>query len=174
QEIRNGSSGIIVTHGTDTMAYSAAALSFMIDTPVPVIFVGSQRSADRPSSDNTVNALCSASAAVSDLGEVVVVMHGTMSDDSCDIHRRTRVRKMHTSRRSAFESIGIPPIGSVSYPSLEVHLEPAAIRRGTQEPSLAASLEERCGLLHFYPGMPPEAFTSFSDYKGLIIAGTEI
>jgi len=172
QEIRNGSSGIIVTHGTDTMAYSAAALSFMIDTPVPVIFVGSQRSADRPSSDNTINALCSASAAVSDLGEVVVVMHGTMSDDTCHIHRGTRVRKMHTSRRSAFESIGIPPIGRVSYPSLEVHLEPAAIRRGTQEPSLAASLEERCGLLHFYPGMPPEAFTSFSDYKGLIIAGT--
>lgn len=172
QEIRNGSAGIIVTHGTDTMAYSAAALSFMIDTPVPVIFVGSQRSGDRPSSDNTVNALCSASAAVSDLGEVVVVMHGTMSDDICHIHRGTRVRKMHTSRRSAFKSIGIPPIGSVSYPSLAVHLQPAAMRRGGQEPSLAASLEERCGLLYFYPGMPPEALTSFSDYKGLIIAGT--
>ena len=111
------------------------------------------------------------SAAVSDLGEVVVVMHGTMSDDICHIHRGTRVRKMHTSRRSAFKSIGIPPIGSVSYPSLAVHLQPAAMRRGGQEPSLAASLEERCGLLYFYPGMPPEALTSFSDYKGLI-AGT--
>ena len=172
QEIRNGSAGVIVTHGTDTMAYSAAALSFMIDTPVPVLFVGSQRSADRPSSDNTVNALCSASAAVSDLGEVAVVMHGTLSDDICHIHRGTRVRKMHTSGRSAFQSIGIPPIGRVRYPSLEVNLEATAIRRGTQELTLASSLEEKCGLLYSYPGMPAEAITSFSEYKGLVIAGT--
>ena len=172
KEIRSGSAGVLVTHGTDTMAYSAAALSFMIDTPVPVIFVGSQRSADRPSSDNTVNALCSASAAVSDLGEVAVVMHGTMSDDSCSIHRGTRVRKMHTSRRDAFQSTGIPPIGRVRYPSLEVELTDTALRRGKQEPAIAASLEERCGLLYSYPGMAEAAISSFTGYKGLIIAGT--
>src|SRR5208337_5416747 len=89
-EIKHGVTGVIVTHGTDTMAYSAAALSFMLDTPVPVVFVGSQRSADRPSSDNTMNALCSAAAAVSQLGEVVVVMHASTSDDRCAIHRATR------------------------------------------------------------------------------------
>jgi glutamyl-tRNA(Gln) amidotransferase subunit D len=172
QEIRGGSAGVIVTHGTDTMAYSAAALSFMLDTPVPVIFVGSQRSADRPSSDNTVNALCSASAAVSNLGEVAVVMHSTMSDDSCSIHRGTRVRKMHSSRRDAFQSMGIPPIGRVTYPSLEVELGDMAVRRGTREPAIATSLEERCGLLYSYPGMPESAITSFSRYKGLVIAGT--
>jgi glutamyl-tRNA(Gln) amidotransferase subunit D len=172
QEIRSGSSGVIVTHGTDTMAYSAAALSFMIDTPVPVIFVGSQRSADRPSSDNTVNALCSASAAVSDLGEVAVVMHSTTSDDSCSLHRGTRVRKMHSSRRDAFQSVGIPPIGRVRYPSLDVELEDTAIRRGRMEPALSSSLEERCGLLYSFPGMPEKAITSFSGYKGLVIAGT--
>jgi glutamyl-tRNA(Gln) amidotransferase subunit D len=172
QEIKSGSAGVIVTHGTDTMAYSAAALSFMIDTPVPVIFVGSQRSADRPSSDYTVNALCSASAAVSDLGEVAIVMHGTMNDDSCFIHRGTRVRKMHTSRRDAFQNAGIPPIGKVKYPSLEVELAKTAIRRGEREPAIASSLDERCGLLYFYPGMPEQAIASFSGYKGLIIAGT--
>jgi glutamyl-tRNA(Gln) amidotransferase subunit D len=172
REIQSGSAGVIVTHGTDTMAYSAAALSFMIDTPVPVIFVGSQRSADRPSSDNAVNALCSASAAVSDLGEVAVVMHNTMSDDSCSIHRGTRVRKMHTSRRDAFQSTGIAPIGTVRYPSLDVELSDAAIRRGTNEPALHPALEERCGLLYSYPGMPEAAITSWSGYRGLIIAGT--
>ena len=92
-EIRGGAQGIIVTHGTDTMAYSAAAISFMIDTPVPIVFVGSQRSADRPSSDNAMNAVCAAAAATSDLGEVAVVMHATTSDDTCSIHRGTRVQQ---------------------------------------------------------------------------------
>ena len=80
-EIKHGVAGVIVTHGTDTMAYSAAAVSFMIDTPVPIVFVGSQRSADRPSSDNAMNAVCSACTAESELGEVAIVMHGTTNDD---------------------------------------------------------------------------------------------
>jgi glutamyl-tRNA(Gln) amidotransferase subunit D len=172
REIRQGAQGVIVTHGTDTMAFSAAALSFMLDTPVPVIFVGSQRSADRPSSDNVMNALCSASAAVSPLGEVAVVMHDTSSDDCCAIHRGTRVRKMHSSRRDAFESLGLPPIGRVEYPSLEVTLSKDAVCRSGTEPALHDALEERCGLLYFYPGMPAGVLDAFSGMKGLVIAGT--
>jgi glutamyl-tRNA(Gln) amidotransferase subunit D len=79
---------------------------------------------------------------------------------------------MHSSRRDAFQSTGIPPIGKVSYPSLKVELGSAAVRRGNREPALAGSLEERCGLLYSYPGMPKEAVSSFSGYKGLVIAGT--
>jgi glutamyl-tRNA(Gln) amidotransferase subunit D len=172
EEIKNGSTGIIVTHGTDTMAFSAAALSFMLDTPVPVIFVGSQRSADRPSSDNAMNALCSASAAISDLGEVAVVMHATSSDDYCSIHRGTRVRKMHSSRRDAFRSIGIPPIGTIEYPSLDVTLHDGAMRRRQGEPALRDGLEECCGLASFYPGMPPSVLEAYRGYRGLVIAGT--
>jgi glutamyl-tRNA(Gln) amidotransferase subunit D len=171
-EIRGGATGVIVTHGTDTMAYSAAAASFMLDTPVPVVFVGSQRSADRPSSDNAMNALCSASAAVSPLGEVTVVMHETTSDERCAIHRGTRVRKMHSSRRDAFRSSGIPPLGYVDYPSLSVTLSGDAIRRGDREPALHNALEERCGLLYFFPGMIPQAIEAFTGFRGLIIAGT--
>jgi glutamyl-tRNA(Gln) amidotransferase subunit D len=172
EEIRKGSTGVIVTHGTDTMAYSAAALSFMLDTPVPVILVGSQRSADRPSSDNAMNALCSASAAVSDLGEVAVVMHATTSDDRCSVHRGTRVRKMHSSRRDAFRSIGIEPIGTVEYPSLRVNLGTHAVRRKPVEPVLNDGIEERCGLAIFYPGMPASAIELYHGYRGLVIAGT--
>ncbi len=172
REILDGARGVIVTHGTDTMAYSAAALSYMLDTPVPVIFVGSQRSADRPSSDNMMNALCSASAAVSDLGEVAVVMHGNTSDDRCAIHRGTRVRKMHTSRRDAFHSVGIPPLGYVEYPSLAVTLSPHTVRRGAFEPALRDQLESRCGLLMFSPGMSPEIISAYSGYRGLVIAGS--
>jgi len=171
-EIQRGVTGVIVTHGTDTMAYSASALSFMVKTPVPVVFVGSQRSADRPSSDNAMNAACAAAAATSDLGEVAIVMHATTNDDRCAIHRGTRVRKMHTSRRDAFSSIGIPPVGFVEYPSRAVTLSPDAIRRGEQKPGLHDKLEERCGLVQFYPGMGERVIDAFEGYKGLVIAGT--
>ncbi len=171
-EIESGASGVIVTHGTDTMAYSAAAVSFMVKSPVPIVFVGSQRSADRPSSDNAMNALCSAAVATGDLGEVAVVMHDTTSDDRCAVHRATKVRKMHTSRRDAFASIGMPPIGYVDYPSLEVSLSNEAVRRGTSDLELHDELEERCGLLHFVPGMPPAILDAFEGYAGLVLSGT--
>ena len=172
EEIKGGAAGIIVTHGTDTMAYSAAAVSFMVQTPVPVVFVGSQRSADRPSSDNLVNGLCAAQAAISDLGEVVVVMHETTSDDTCAIHRGTRVRKMHTSRRDAFRSHGLLPIGSVTYPDLRVTLTEDAVRRGSRNLILADRLEEKCALLYYYPGMDPAILSGYTGYKGIILAGT--
>jgi glutamyl-tRNA(Gln) amidotransferase subunit D len=171
-DVKSGVAGVIVTHGTDTMAYSAAAISFMVETPVPVIFVGSQRSADRPSSDNAMNALCAASAAVSPLGEVAVVMHATTSDDRCAIHRGARVRKMHTSRRDAFQSMGMPPIGHVDYPGLSVTLSPEAVARGEREPSLREKMEERCGLISFHPGMDPSVLEAYRGYRGLVLAGT--
>jgi glutamyl-tRNA(Gln) amidotransferase subunit D len=154
------------------MSYSAAAISFMLDTPVPVIFVGSQRSADRPSSDNAMNALCSASAATGDLGEVAVIMHATTNDDQCAIHRGTRVRKMHTSRRDAFQSIGMRPLGYVDYPSLKITLGSEAAHRGDRKLALHDKLEERCGLVQFYPGMSPDALRAFEGYHGLVLAGT--
>ena len=172
REVKRGVAGVMVTHGTDTMAYSAAAVSFMVETPVPVVFVGSQRSADRPSSDNAMNALCAAAAAVSPLGEVAVVMHATTSDDRCAIHRGTRVRKMHTSRRDAFRSIGMAPIGSVEYPGLQVTLSPEAVQRSGKEPVLADRMEERCGLLAFSPGTAPSVLEVYRGYRGLVIAGT--
>jgi glutamyl-tRNA(Gln) amidotransferase subunit D len=171
-EIQDGVEGVLVTHGTDTMSYSSAAISFMLQTPVPVVFVGSQRSADRPSSDNRMNALCSASTAVSPLGEVCVVMHGSTSDDRCAIHRGTRVRKMHTSRRDAFQSIDDPPLGWVAYPGLEVSLGGDAVLRGTHPLVLQDHLEGHVGLLTFYPGMSPALIGAFEEYRGLVIAGT--
>jgi glutamyl-tRNA(Gln) amidotransferase subunit D len=171
-EIKNGATGVIVTHGTDTMAYSAAVLSFMIDTPVPIVFVGSQRSADRPSSDNAMNAVCAAAAATSDLGEVVVVMHTTTNDDTCAIHRGTRVRKMHSSRRDAFRSLGIDPIGEVEYPSRKVTLAKDAVRRGKRTLALRDKLDPHCALIQFYPGMSPDLLKAYEGYHGLVIAGT--
>lgn len=178
-EIRDGAEGIIVTHGTDTMGYTAAALSFMVRTPVPIVLVGSQRSSDRPSSDATMNALCAAKVATSDIAEVVVVMHGSTSDDFCSIHRGTKVRKMHTSARDAFQSINDVPIGKVYYDAtdirrLKIEMNSLYTRRGEYELELRDKLEERCVLIKFYPGADPAIlnFMVEQGYKGIVIEGS--
>ena len=174
QEIKNGADGVIITHGTDTMMYTAAALSFMIETPVPIVLVGSQRSADRPSSDNAMNAICAAVVAASDIAEVSVVMHGSTSDDFCHIHRGTRVRKMHTSRRDAFRSINTQPVGRVEYPSRVIKTQSSYVKRGEKKLALHDKLESRCALIKYVTGASNESllFHSGSGYKGIVIEGT--
>lgn len=174
EEIASGSEGVIITHGTDTMMYTAAALSFMLRTPVPVVLVGSQRSSDRPSSDAAMNAVCAAAVAISDIAEVCVVMHGTFSDDHCLIHRGTRVRKMHTSRRDAFQSINQPPIGRVEYLNRRIETQIPYRRRGQVELELEERLEPRCALLKYTPGASPEILDYYIDkgYRGIVLEGT--
>lgn len=174
EEIKNGAEGIIITHGTDTMMYTAAALSFMIETPVPIVLVGSQRSADRPSSDNAMNAICAAVVATGDIAEVCVVMHGGTSDDFCYIHRGTKVRKMHTSRRDAFQSINAKPIGRVEYSSREIKIMSPCTKRGEKKLALHDKLESKCALIKYATGASSESllFHSGAGYKGIVIEGT--
>jgi glutamyl-tRNA(Gln) amidotransferase subunit D len=119
-----------------------------------------------------MNAVSAAAAATSDLGEVAVVMHATTNDDTCAIHRGTRVRKMHSSRRDAFRSLGVAPIGEIEYPSRKVSLAPDAVRRGTRTLALHDALDPHCALIQFYPGMTPEILKAYEGYHGLVIAGT--
>ncbi|MCX9014764.1 MAG: Glu-tRNA(Gln) amidotransferase subunit GatD [Candidatus Methanoperedens sp.] len=174
EEITNGADGVIITHGTDTMMYTAAALSFMIETPVPIVLVGSQRSADRPSSDNAMNAICAAAVATSELAEVCVVMHGSTSDDFCSIHRGTKVRKMHTSRRDAFQSINARPIGRVEYPSRKIKFMSDYTKRGEKKLSINDRLEPKCAIIKYTTGASSESllFHSGSGYRGIVIEGT--
>src|SRR5881296_3831463 len=112
RRITEGVSGVVVSQGTDTMHYTAAALSFALQhLPVPVLLVGAQRSSDRPSSDAASNLTGAvAMAANADLGVVGVTMHQDLSDRYIIAHRGTRVRKCHTSRRDAFKSINSNPL----------------------------------------------------------------
>jgi glutamyl-tRNA(Gln) amidotransferase subunit D len=174
EEIKAGANGVIVTHGTDTMMYTAAALSFMIETPVPIVLVGSQRSADRPSSDNAMNAICAALVAVSDIAEVTVVMHGTTSDDFCEIHRGTKVRKMHTSRRDAFKSVNSLPIGVVDYSTREIKTFIDYTKRREKPLKFKPGMESKCALVKFTPGSDPSILDCYIDngYKGFVLEGT--
>ena len=181
EEIDAGADGVVVMHGTDTMQFSAAALSFMLDTPVPIVFTGSQRSADRPSSDNVMNAVSAVEAAKSDCAEVLVCMHGSESDDRCALHRGTRVRKNHTSRRDAFETVGATPLGTVDYDEASDNVGSTAAgvsfrrehqQRGDATLSIAPELEPDVELLKFTPGMDEALFDAVADAEGLVIEGT--
>jgi glutamyl-tRNA(Gln) amidotransferase subunit D len=180
EEIEAGADGVVVMHGTDTMQFSASALAFILDTPVPVVFTGSQRSADRPSSDNVVNAVCSVAAATADCAEVLVCMHADESDDACALHRGTRVRKNHTSRRDAFETVGADPLGWVSY-DLDGETDvafrreyDARVPEADLEDALALrdDLETDVELLTFTPGTDVRRLEALADSAGVVLEGT--
>ncbi|AHF98639.1 glutamyl-tRNA(Gln) amidotransferase [Halostagnicola larsenii XH-48] len=171
-EIEAGADGVVVMHGTDTMQYSASALAFMLETPVPIVFTGSQRSADRPSSDNVMNAVSAVEAAKSDCAEVLVCMHASESDTTCALHRGTRVRKNHTSRRDAFETVGAAPLGTVDYESEDVTFHRAHQERDAVDLELSPALETDVELVKFTPGMDPAFLEIAEGSAGLIIEGT--
>jgi glutamyl-tRNA(Gln) amidotransferase subunit D len=175
EEIRAGADGVVVMHGTDTMQFSASALSFMLDTPVPIVFTGSQRSADRPSSDNVMNAVCAVEAAKSDTAEVLVCMHSTPSDDACALHRGTRVRKNHTSRRDAFETVGAEPLGTVDYDVETVEFRGEYADRGAVDLAVRPNLNGNVDLLKFAPGLDVDRYAGMlrdADLDGLVVEGT--
>jgi glutamyl-tRNA(Gln) amidotransferase subunit D len=171
-EIQQGVDGVVVMHGTDTMQFSASVLSFMLDTPVPVVFTGSQRSADRPSSDNVMNAVCAVEAATADAAEVMICMHASTSDDRCALHRGTRARKNHTSRRDAFETVGRAPLGEVDYDTGEVSFRREYTERGAVDLDLAPDLDPEVELVKFTPGMDPAMLDVVEGKSGLVLEGT--
>jgi len=172
EEIEAGADGVVVMHGTDTMQFSASAMAFMLDSPVPIVFTGSQRSADRPSSDNVMNAVCAVETATSDAAEVMICMHADESDDACALHRGTRVRKNHTSRRDAFETVGAKPLGEVDYDTREVSFRREYRERGTVDLALHDDIETDVELVKFTPGCDPAVLEVFDDKAGIVLEGT--
>jgi glutamyl-tRNA(Gln) amidotransferase subunit D len=162
--------GIVVGHGTDTMAYSSAALSFQLpEISNPVVFTGAQRSPDRPSSDAHLNLVGAAKVAMTDLGEVAIVMHETTDDENVAIWRGTRVRKAHSSKRDAFMSPNEGPLGTVNE-NVEMKSKYRAV---TDETKLEAGFENQIGMVWSHPALTIEDWESItSEKKGVVIAGT--
>ena len=173
EEIDGSCDGIILTHGTDTMTYTAAALAFMLENlPIPVILVGSQRSSDRGSSDASVNLICAAEFITkTDFSGVAICMHATMDDDKCAILPATKTRKMHTSRRDAFKAINDSPIAVVDYKTRGVEIVKKVYNKKDKNRRLALKdkIEDKVGILKAHPNMVPEQFEFYKGYKGLVI-----
>lgn len=176
EAIRDGYAGVVVGHGTDTMHHTAAALSFMVrNTPVPVVMVGSQRSSDRPSSDAALNLInATHTAAHGPIAEVMVCMFGPTSDRYNLLHRGTRVRKMHSSYRSTFRTLGDIPLAMVGEGKITPLKDDWAQRREDREVEIQAAFDEKVTIAYYYPNMQPDILDSLVDagYRGIVIAGT--
>jgi glutamyl-tRNA(Gln) amidotransferase subunit D len=120
-----GAVGVVITHGTDTMHISAAAIAFAFSgtggRPAGrIAFTGSQRSSDRGSTDGAENLIAAVHWAafgpepsgVTD--STVVVMHGSSDDGTISVNPGCAVRKNHSSRRDAFTAINQNPLASIS------------------------------------------------------------
>lgn len=173
RELDAGSKAVVVPHGTDTLGYTSAALSFMLrNLTGPVILVGAQRSSDRPSSDAYLNLRAAARLASTDLGEVVAVMHEETSDTYCTVHRGTKVRKMHSSRRDAFKSINSKPLGRIG-PKGHVEWNDGYRKRSSGPVEVDDRMEEDVALLYTHPNMEPEIFKACAQHSlGIVLAGT--
>jgi glutamyl-tRNA(Gln) amidotransferase subunit D len=179
---------IIISHGTDTMHYTASALSFALQNlPVPVVLVGAQRSSDRPSSDAASNLIGATLFALkSNIAGVFVAMHASTSDDIIACHIGTRVRKNHTSRRDAFESIDMEPVAIVKDEYITIEDSWKSIKKiqrfpgpdnkidGINELSVKPDFDPRAALLKFHPGFEPQLISHFvkSGYRAIILEGT--
>ena len=173
--------GIILSHGTDTMHYTSAALSFALkNLPIPVVLVGAQRSSDRPSSDASTNLIGACTFATrSKFSGVFVAMHHTISDDVIACHIGTRVRKNHTSRRDAFHSIDISPFSLIKKDQIEVCPQYTDLKFHERNKNLEnlivrSNFDDKVVLLKFYPGFDCDII----DYcvekgnKAIILEGT--
>ena len=176
KHITEGVDGVVIAHGTDTMGYSAAALSFALQNlPVPVILVGSQRSADRPSSDAATNLIGAVTAAAyAPFAEVAVAMHETTSDTTIAIHRGTKVRKCHTSSRNAFKTVNAKPIARIQDQKIQMLTQDYKRRNPQNKLVLKPEFNEKVALIKFYPNMNPAIIEWHVEngYKGIILEGT--
>lgn len=172
-----GADGVVVTHGTDTMHYTAAALSFLLkDLKKPVVFTGSQRSIDRPSSDAFMNLTCAVIAAASGkFRGVVTCMHGTSDDRYCLLINGTKVRKMHTSRRDAFRPLNAAALGRV-FPNGKIDIQKKTLEADSGTVSLNGGFESKVGLVYSNPSLTDGELEHYLShkYRGLVIAATAL
>ena len=179
--------GVIVTHGTDTLHYTSAALSFFLrNLNKPVVLTYSQRSIDRASSDANLNLKCASLAAISDIAEVMIVGHGSTNDDFCYAMLGTKVRKLHSSRRDAFKVINSKPFAKIFPAPLGVHpstelgdnrieiISEYNLRDNKKKVKVDSKFEKKVALIKFYPGQDSDLLNYYlkNKYKGIVIEMT--
>ncbi|MFX1561803.1 MAG: Glu-tRNA(Gln) amidotransferase subunit GatD [Promethearchaeota archaeon] len=170
--------GVVIAHGTDTMGFTAAALSFAIQNlPRPVVLTGSQRSSDRPSSDAALNLAGAVIAATQGpFAEVVLAMHRSSDDTSIALYQGTKVRKCHTSRRDAFQTVNADILGEVRDGKVEMLVESTSYqhRDDSRQLRLQPKFDSKVALVKTTPGITGDIIDALIDkeYHGIVLEGT--
>ena len=168
-------SGIIITHGTDFLHYTAAALSFFIrNLNKPIALTYSQKSIDRASTDAALNLICAAKYATSDIAEVALVGHESTDDNSCLAMPAKSVRKMHTSKRDTFQIINDTPIARITKDKFEILKEFNA--RSDSTPNIDTKFQDKVASIKITPGQDPAILEFYQEqgYKGIVLEITGI
>ena len=188
-----GADGVVITHGTDTMHLSAAALSYAFSgqSGVPagrIVFTGSQRSSDRGSTDGAENLIAAvhwAANGPSPSGasdSTVIVMHEGCDDGTMAVIPGCAARKNHSSGRGAFTSINQPAIASISVSAAGAEITLAdgyAARSAAQDRSVCESptpFSEDVRILQLIAGSQLFAdqvsHASHHNYNAILVHGT--
>jgi glutamyl-tRNA(Gln) amidotransferase subunit D len=163
--------GVIISHGTDFLHYTASALSFMLgNLNKPVVLTYSQRSSDRGSSDARLNLICSARAALSNIAEVMIVGHANLDDEYCYALKGVKVRKMHSSRRDTFRPINCKPLAKI-WPDGKIEGISECNKRNKNKVVVDNEFDDKIALVKFYPGQDPDILDYYlkKKYKGLVV-----
>ena len=167
-------SGIIIAHGTDTMHYTSSFLSFALaGFPIPIVLVGSQRSSDRASSDAALN-LIGATKFITESNPkgIYIVMHQDGNDNTIACHLGTRVRKNHTSKRGAFQTIGDNPAFIITENQIQKNFSEDYFKINEYQPKI--NLDTKVALVKYHPGYNPNLLNQIIEmgFKGIIFEGT--
>ncbi|MEK6931229.1 MAG: Glu-tRNA(Gln) amidotransferase subunit GatD [Thermoproteota archaeon] len=167
-------SGIIIAHGTDTMHYTSSFLSFALaGFPIPIALVGSQRSSDRASSDAALNLMGAIKFLVGcKTNGVYIVMHQDENDETIACHLGTRVRKNHTSKRGAFQTIGGNPAFIIVNDQIQRNMKDEFFKVKEFQPRI--NLNTKVALVKYHPGYDPSLLGKIIEmnYSGIIFEGT--
>ncbi len=166
--------GIIIAHGTDTMHYTSSFLSFALaGYRIPIALVGSQRSSDRASSDAALNLIGATKFLIEcKTNGVYIIMHHDENDETIACHMGTRVRKNHTSKRSAFQTIGDDPAYIIINDKIQRNQKGDYFK--VKEFIPRTNLDTKVALIKYYPGYDPNLLEKIIEmgYKAIIFEGT--
>ncbi len=151
--------GFVIAHGTDTMAYTAAALSYLVQfSPKPIVLTGSQKPMLYENTDSKTNLADAFRCAVSPLCGVMIVFNGK-------VILGTRARKTHTTSFQAFSSINFPLLAVLQDGFLLEYIRPLALPR----PFFYHKLNTRVGLLKMIPGTDCSLLSYLIEHNDAII-----
>ena len=155
--------GFVVCHGTDTMSYTAAMISYMVQhSPKPIVFTGSQQPIDREDTDARINLRDSfLYAASSDAADVVIVFQGK-------VIAGTKAKKIRTKSFNAFTSVDFPNLAVIRDGRIIQYIKTPK----QDKPEFFLKLNEKVGLLTLTPGARKEIIDAyFSIYDAVVLSG---